>query len=265
LISSSGTLASANTMRFSTKPAIFSSSGAWGFYYYGYRFYDPVNQRWLNRDPIGERGGYNLQGILGNRPLASIDKHGLTGWALYPPQMYWDPGVRRIYNNPEFQKGVENGARCCPKSVGVCYGGDASIGWALSAHAEASLGIGLFSGNGVDGFLSHGESVGPFGLCSPQNTGEWSVAQANPVFGAFVGCGPGAWLSNAATASDLSKTTHTFSFNIALGPLNGGIQLSFGGGIYQLVVSPPIPGTGGGLGLSCSLQKTTTYPWRPID
>jgi RHS repeat-associated protein len=78
LISSSGTLASANTMRFSSKPAIFSSSGAWGFYYYGYRFYDPVNQRWLNRDPLGERGGLNLFVAIGNMPLGRVDTFGMT-------------------------------------------------------------------------------------------------------------------------------------------------------------------------------------------
>jgi RHS repeat-associated protein len=73
LISSSGALASANTMRFSSKPAIFSSSGAWGFYYYGYRFYDPLNQRWLNRDPLEEGGGLNLYGFVGReeRPFLS--------------------------------------------------------------------------------------------------------------------------------------------------------------------------------------------------
>jgi RHS repeat-associated protein len=76
LISSSGTLATANTMRFSSKPAIFSSSGAWGFYYYGYRFYDPVNQRWLNRDPLEEAGGRNLYGFVGNRPTLAVDDYG---------------------------------------------------------------------------------------------------------------------------------------------------------------------------------------------
>jgi RHS repeat-associated protein len=66
LISSSGTLAGANTMRFSSKPAIFSTTGSWGFYYYGYRFYDPGMQRWLNRDPLGEEGGTNLQTFISN-------------------------------------------------------------------------------------------------------------------------------------------------------------------------------------------------------
>src|SRR5438094_6547855 len=51
-ISSSGTLASANVYRFSSKEVHVNS----GMYYYLYRFYDPNLQRWINRDPIRERG-----------------------------------------------------------------------------------------------------------------------------------------------------------------------------------------------------------------
>jgi RHS repeat-associated protein len=50
--SSSGTLASANVYRFSSKEIHASS----GMYYYGYRFYDPNLQRWINRDPYREVG-----------------------------------------------------------------------------------------------------------------------------------------------------------------------------------------------------------------
>jgi len=51
-ISSSGGLAAANAYRFSSK----ENQGNSGLYYYGYRFYDPNLQRWLNRDPIAELG-----------------------------------------------------------------------------------------------------------------------------------------------------------------------------------------------------------------
>ncbi len=92
LISSSGSLGTANTMRFSSKPAIFSSTGWWGFYYYGYRFYDPGMQRWLNRDPMGEVGfqlgrkrGVSLTGstshsyaFLRNAPYQNVDPLGLS-------------------------------------------------------------------------------------------------------------------------------------------------------------------------------------------
>src|SRR5437867_3302681 len=64
-LSKSGPLADANTYRFSSKDYPANS----GLYYYGYRFYDPNLQRWLNRDPIGESGGINLYEFNYNSPL----------------------------------------------------------------------------------------------------------------------------------------------------------------------------------------------------
>ena len=95
-ISSSGTLASANVYRFSSKEIHANS----GMYYYGYRFYDPNLQRWINRDPIGDAGfetlrnpsspvlvafiqraetsqGPNLYGFVRNDPVDATDAEGL--------------------------------------------------------------------------------------------------------------------------------------------------------------------------------------------
>ena len=41
--------------------------------YYGYRYYDPKNGRWPSRDPIGEEGGMNLYGFVGNDPVKRWD------------------------------------------------------------------------------------------------------------------------------------------------------------------------------------------------
>jgi RHS repeat-associated protein len=69
-----GALADANRYRFSSKEVHPNS----GLYYYGFRFYEPNLQRWLNRDPIGERGGINLYGFVGNSPVNYVDPYGLS-------------------------------------------------------------------------------------------------------------------------------------------------------------------------------------------
>jgi RHS repeat-associated protein len=45
-----------------------------------YRAYDPDLGRWLSRDPIGEKGGLNLYGYVGNNSARFIDPLGLY-WA----------------------------------------------------------------------------------------------------------------------------------------------------------------------------------------
>ena len=45
--------------------------------------YNPQTGRWLSRDPIEEKGGFNLYGFAGNRPVIRVDKLGLD-YAPYP-------------------------------------------------------------------------------------------------------------------------------------------------------------------------------------
>ncbi|WP_338922334.1 C2H2-type zinc finger protein [Pseudomonas silesiensis] len=49
---------------------------ATGLYYYGYRYYAPWQQRWLNPDPAGEVDGLNVYGFVGNSPLRYSDGDG---------------------------------------------------------------------------------------------------------------------------------------------------------------------------------------------
>gem|GEM_PF-1503127 len=62
-----------NPFRFSTKYLDFET----GLYYYGYRYYNPDQGRWINRDPIEEEGGLNLYAFVGNEPVGNWDWLGL--------------------------------------------------------------------------------------------------------------------------------------------------------------------------------------------
>tara|TARA_B100001093_G_scaffold263529_1_gene251933 strand:+ start:492 stop:1514 length:1023 start_codon:yes stop_codon:yes gene_type:complete len=73
LVSQTGSYSTTNTYKFSTKP----QDAETGYYYYGFRYYDSSNGRWLNRDPITERGGFNLYAIVGNETLHAVDMLGL--------------------------------------------------------------------------------------------------------------------------------------------------------------------------------------------
>ena len=69
----SGSESSNLHFRFSTKYLDSETS----LYYYGYRYYNPELGRWPSRDPIGERGGINLQGFVINNPMVMFDTLGL--------------------------------------------------------------------------------------------------------------------------------------------------------------------------------------------
>jgi RHS repeat-associated protein len=103
LISSSGTLAPTNTYRFSSKEFIPSV----GIYYYLYRFYEPGLQRWMNRDPIGERASIMLYGFVANAPVNAIDSAGLQTMVVepdYPIQPGRPLWVKDPWDNSDINK-----------------------------------------------------------------------------------------------------------------------------------------------------------------
>jgi RHS repeat-associated protein len=71
-------VAAATPFRFSTKYVDVET----GLYNYGYRYYDAVNGRWLNRDPIEEEGGENLYAMVHNDAVNRVD---VLGQFDYPP------------------------------------------------------------------------------------------------------------------------------------------------------------------------------------
>ena len=118
LLGMAGPLAQENRYRYSSKQAQPYSE----LYYYGYRFYDPSLQRWINQDPIGEAGGVNLFGFVGNDPMnvidpLGLDRHRLVGGYLfvYPPWWkFWktEPDVyagnSQLYQSVLRREGIED-------------------------------------------------------------------------------------------------------------------------------------------------------------
>ncbi|MEI7728029.1 MAG: RHS repeat-associated core domain-containing protein [Verrucomicrobiota bacterium] len=88
----SGSLADANTYRFSSKEFHVPS----GLPYYGRRYYNPGLQRWINADPIGEYGGLNLYGFVGNDPQNWLDSFGLEIGDWYNPLTYLWPSAAEL-------------------------------------------------------------------------------------------------------------------------------------------------------------------------
>ena len=102
-----------------------------GLYYYGYRYYDPVTGRWPSRDPIGEKGGYNLYGFVGNDGISKWDLLGLWteikrkggAWASCCAEEgdTWESLAKKIgLNSSEAQKWVQNYDSPTP-TVGKTY------------------------------------------------------------------------------------------------------------------------------------------------
>jgi RHS repeat-associated protein len=62
------------TIRYSGK-----ERDATGLYYYGFRYYAPWIQRWVNPDPAGDEDGPNRYAMVGNNPINFVDGFGLAG------------------------------------------------------------------------------------------------------------------------------------------------------------------------------------------
>lgn len=91
-----------NPFKFSTK----YTDDETGLLYYGYRYYSPVMGRWLSRDPLGEDGGVNLYGFVGNDPINNVDLLGLfvvdqEMISQYPFVKRWIKRAKEIFLNDE--------------------------------------------------------------------------------------------------------------------------------------------------------------------
>ncbi len=139
-----GPMAKLNPIRFSTQYA----DDVTGNVKYLYRDYNPSTGRWLNRDPIEERGGVNLYGFVGNKPVGGFDPLGQTSY---------------------FDLMMMEGKLCCEKSVK----------YNLDAKHESATYVPP-SGTTSQGFVTTGSAY----VSNPS----WFIAVSTPSYASWWSC-----------------------------------------------------------------------------
>ena len=131
IVVQSGDLADTFKFRFSTKYWDAETRS----YYYGYRHYAPKLGCWLNRDPIGKRGGLNLYCFCGNSPVVFVDGLGMMKGRFGPPKQA--PEIISHFSHSVFGRLnaslVENSCKC------ACKKGKYTLSCTLSVVYQISL------------------------------------------------------------------------------------------------------------------------------
>jgi len=85
-----------------------------GLYYYGYRWYAPNLQRWVNRDPIQEEGGINLYRFAQNDSVNFVDLFGLDVEFVKSPSCT-DAQLKKVKDAYENVKSTKRGGELADK------------------------------------------------------------------------------------------------------------------------------------------------------
>jgi RHS repeat-associated protein len=105
-----------------------------------FRAYDSDSGRWLNRDPIGERGGLNLYGYVGNNPISYVDPLGLFVNVENPIVNPGGPMAADILD-PQLASQLTPGEVLTPFiSYAALAGAVAGIGAVVDAYGASILG-----------------------------------------------------------------------------------------------------------------------------
>jgi RHS repeat-associated protein len=147
--------------RFSTKYMDHEVETRGGIYYYGYRHYSPELGRWLSRDPIGEEGGVNLYGMVGNDAVNSWDVLGLE-WTKINCS-----GVSEAVGGSAYALFVASAkvsisgevCDCCDTETKEVKPKDT---WNVTVRARARIGVGVGGDLRIAGYyISPGKMLGP--------------------------------------------------------------------------------------------------------
>jgi hypothetical protein len=92
----------------------------WPINIYGYRWYDPLTGRWPSRDPIGENGGINLYGFVGNDGLGRVDILG---------EWHWDPSHEELTTKAWTELKLSARYPDCPQLLSLIVSANLATDW----------------------------------------------------------------------------------------------------------------------------------------
>jgi RHS repeat-associated protein len=160
-----------------------------GWYNYGYRFYVPLLGRWINRDPITERGGRNLFRFARNCGINIVDLLGLdppsAGNGCCGPQMTpYDKALYCCVDGEIISNQETEIAQVCIREAQLPGGAiGAYFGlfhmWITSSGGE--LGLGPMNG-GTPGAEDGSAGNNPFNETSVNDHGNESQAEGSKCF-----------------------------------------------------------------------------------
>ena len=179
-----------------------------GYYYYGFRFYDPVTGRWPNRDPIEEEGGINLYGFVGNDGANWFDNLGLislgVGFDLYPIGIGGGASANVTGSHED----------CCTDANEFVSGGRRKVSITIEVHGGIGLGAGINVLNHKVKFLFQGPTI---------STSE-TFTHETP-------CASSGW-GSISFDKEVSKIDFGSSLKVGLLPLSGKVAASVSGGLH---------------------------------
>jgi RHS repeat-associated protein len=231
----SGPLAIANTYRFASKEWNANA----GLYYFGRRYYDPMLQRWPNRDPIQEMGGLNLYAYVLNSPINFIDPLGENlGIPGASPGYGSEPTPQNIVPANMQATQPANYSAANPTGHGVILFDSGVSYFALGGGGGGTQTILLDNGQVVSygylgGGVGFGKGGGNFGL------GEvYGVYQPTDYEGPFVNVSAGLGVSGGGISS-FPGGAASYSAGAGTTGINGSLQLYWIIDATDPIVFPP--------------------------
>lgn len=115
-----------------------------------YRAYDAELGRWVNEDPIGEVGGFNLYGYVENMPVTRVDLLGLDPGDYFPTLDAARADALKWAHDNTKRNGVEYGGAIAPTSCGYSYDGKKG-----TRQTVPNIDDGIYGGDAVEFYHSH--------------------------------------------------------------------------------------------------------------